>query len=143
MSADRKTIEELTASHTAWYSSNDEEFWDGGPYDTREEAEHWAKENGHRLIMQATKCPIRVSGHFDQGRFIEDAEESLYDRCGEDGGPILDFTPDVNSDLHARVRAAIDEWQVAHQLSPLAWRFDNSGEVEIALWAKDSPEGAA
>ncbi|QEU08201.1 hypothetical protein [Paracoccus yeei] len=131
-----KTLDQLTAADTAWYSSNDEEVWSGGPYETRKEAEQEAKASEHRLIMQATKWPIRVSRFFDQADFIERAEESLYDIANEDGDPILDFTPEVNLDLQARVRAAIDEWQVAHQLSPVAWRFDTSGDVEIAAWAK-------
>lgn len=131
-----KTIEQLTEPHTAWYTSNDEECWSGGPYDTREEAEVCAKSDEHRLIIQATKCPIRVSKMFDQGSFIEDAEEHLYDLCNEEGDPLLDFKPEVNLDLQARVRAAIDEWQVAHQLSPQGWRFDSSDDFEIAAWAK-------
>ena len=131
-----KTLSELTATQAHWYSSNDEECWAGGPYDTREEAEVEAKANEHRLIVQATKTPIRVSCFFDQADFIEQAEEGLYDIANEDGDPILDFTPEVNLDLQARVRAEIDEWQVAHQLSPVGWRFDTSGDIEIAAWAK-------
>ena len=131
-----RTIEQLTQPHTAWYSSNDEEVWSGGPYDTREEAEDEAKANEHRLIMQASKGPIRLSRFFDQADFIEQAEENLYDMANDDGDPILDFPPAVNLDLQARVRVAIDEWQVAHQLSPVAWRFDSSGPVEFAEWTK-------
>ena len=131
-----KTLPELTAPQSRWYSSNDEECWAGGPYDTREEAEVEAKANEHRLIVQATKTPIRVSRFFDQADFIEQAEESLHDVSNECGDPLLDFTPEVNLDLQARVRAAIDEWQVAHQLSPVAWRFDTNGDVEIAAWSK-------
>lgn len=140
-----KTIDQLTAQHTAWYSSNDEENWVGGPYETREEAEAEAKDSEHRLIMQATKGPIRVSRFFDQGDFLEQAEESLYDICNEDGDPILDFTSEVNLDLQARVRAAIDAWQVAHQLSPQVWCFDSCEAPEIAAWAKEpaTPEGGA
>ncbi|AZV00371.1 hypothetical protein pthi1_p06 [Paracoccus phage vB_PthS_Pthi1] len=138
-----KTIEQLTASETAWYSSNDEDVWTGGPYDTRQEAEEEAKANWHRLIMRATKTPIRVSKHFDQGGFFEAAEESLYDLCNEDGDPTLDFDPAVNLDLQTRVRAAIDEWQVAHQLAPTPWRFSGGDEPEIAAWAKAEEGGDA
>lgn len=138
-----KTIEQLTASNTAWYSSNDKEVWTGGPYDTRQEAEKEAEANGHRLIMRATKDPDRVSEHFDQGEFFDAAEGSLYDLCNEDGDPILDFDSAVNLDLQSRVRAAIDEWQVAHQLSPMPWRFSSSDEPEIAAWAKTEEGGAA
>lgn len=138
-----KTIDQLTAGQTAWYTSNDVEVWTGGPYESREEAEAGAKANEHRLIMQATKTPILVSDYFDQEAFFEAAEESLYDQCNEDGDPILDFKPEVNADLQARVCKAIDEWQVAHQLSPQPWWFSSSGEVEIAAWAKAAEGGAA
>lgn len=138
-----KTIEQLTTSNTAWYSSNDEEVWTGGPYATREEAEAEAKACRHRLIMRATKDPVRVSKHFDQGDFFDAAEETLYDLCNEDGDPILDFDSAVNLDLQARVRAAIDEWQVAHQLCPMPWRFSGSDEPEIAAWAKAAEGGDA
>lgn len=130
------SIEALTETHTAWYSSNDEEIWHGGPYATRAEAEAEAKCEEHHLIMEASKTPIRVSKLFDVNEFSEQAEESMCDIANEDGDPILDFTQEVRDDLQARVRAAIDEWQVAHRLSPMAWRFDSSGPVEIAAWAK-------
>jgi len=138
-----KTIEQLTASETAWYSSNDTEVWHGGPYATREEAEDGAKAEEHEWIMRATKFPIRVSEFFSQGCFFEAAEESLYDQSNDEGDPILDFTPAINLDLQSRVQAAIDEWQVAHQLSPMPWRFSGSDEPEIAAWAKAKEGGAA
>ena len=138
-----KTIDQLTAGQTAWYTSNDVEVWAGGPCESREEAEAEAEAEEHRLIMQATKYPILVSDYFDQEAFFEAAEESLYDQCNDDGYPILDFKPEVKDDLQTRVRKAIDEWQVAHQLSPQPWRFSSSGEVEIAAWAKAAEGGAA
>lgn len=131
------SLEQLTATNTAWYSSNDEEILHGGPYDTREEAEAEAEGSEHRLITQATKGPIRVSYYFDGDSFFEAAEECLYDMGNENGDPILDFTAEVNADLQTRVRIAIDEWQVAHQLSPMPWRFSSSDEPVIAAWVKD------
>lgn len=129
-----KTIEELTEADTSWYSSNDEVVWHGGPYATREEAEACAKDEEHRLITLATKRAIRVSHFFDQGSFFEAADERLYDLSNEDGDPILDFATAVNLDLQERVRAAIDEWQVAHQLAPAQWRFDSCDEPKLAAW---------
>lgn len=134
-----KTLEELTAGSTAWYSSNDEETWSSGPYDDREGAEAEAKANEHSLICKAGKTPFRVSMFFDQGTFFEAAEESLWDQCNEDGDPLLDFTLEVQNDLQKRVREAIDAWQVAHQLSPLPWRFDFC-DVEVAAWTKEPTE---
>ncbi|WP_103173729.1 hypothetical protein [Paracoccus sp. SY] len=131
-----KTIEELTAGSRAWYSSNDEEVWSGGPYATREEAEAEAEANEHRMICEAEKKPIQVSLQFDRDTFFEAAEESLWDQCNEDGDPLLDFTLEVQNDLQKRVREAIDAWQVAHQLSPMPWRFEYTSDPEIAAWAK-------
>ncbi|AGT07926.1 hypothetical protein JCM7686_0817 [Paracoccus aminophilus JCM 7686] len=131
-----RAIEALTQARTAWYSSNDEEVWHGGPYDTREEAEAGAKAEEHRLIVQATKGPIRVSRFFDHEAFLERAEEDLCELSNEDGDPILDFKAEACEDLGKRVRAAIDEWQVAHGLAPVAWCFDSCEPVEIAAWAK-------
>jgi hypothetical protein len=137
-----KTIVQLTASSTAWYSSNDEEHWTGGPYETREEAEAGAKDNEHRLICEATKGPIRVSRLFDQCEFIENAEERIHDLSNEDGDPILDFKPEVNLNLRDRVRKAIDEWQVAHQLAPMPWLFDYCSKPELAAWVKVEKEAS-
>ena len=130
-----KTIEQLTTGSTAWYSSNDEEIWTGGPYATRDEAEIEAQANGHRLICEAGKTPVRVSKHFDAEYFLERADEDLDDYKGEDGDPILDFTKEAEVDLQKRVREAIDAWQVAHQLSPTPWMFDFS-DAEAAAWTK-------
>lgn len=137
-----KSIEELTAPRTAWFSSNDEECWTGGPYDTREEAEAGADGEEHRLVTQATKTPIRVSRLFGAEHFLEGADEALYDYSNEEGDPTLDFTPAAILDLQARVRAAIDEWQVAHQLAPTAWAFTSCDEAEAAAWTKHDSEGA-
>ncbi|WP_295045153.1 hypothetical protein [uncultured Paracoccus sp.] len=138
-----KTIEELTASHTAWYSSNDQDIWSGGPYDTREEAEAEAAGSEHRLIVQATKPPIRLSRYFTHGEFLEGVDDALCDYHDPDGCPATDFAPAVNMDLQARVCAAIDEWQVAHQLAPCTWAFTGFGAVETAAWVKDAEEAIA
>lgn len=130
-----KTIEQLTAPTTAWYSSNDEENWYGGPYKTRDEAEDEAELAEHRLIMRAKKRPIRVSEFFDVESFFELVEERNEDFINDDGYPILDFLPAVNMDLQCRVKKAIDEWQVEHQLAPEAWPFDSSDTPEEAAWA--------
>lgn len=136
-----KTIEQLTKADTSWYSSNDEEIWSSGPYATREEAEACAEDEDHRLITRATKAAIRIALYFDQGTFFEAADEALYD--ANSGELVLDFAPDVNLDLQVRVRAAIDEWQVAHQLAPVPWRFDDCDKPMIAAWAQAEDQALA
>lgn len=128
-----KTIEQLTKSYEVWYSSNDEELWHGGPYDNKEEADQCSFDEEHVLICKASKTPFRVSQFFDVDRFFEDAEESIFELGSEDGEPMLDFKADVVADLQSRVRAAIDEWQVAHQLSPVPWSFDGSYVTQSAF----------
>lgn len=125
-----KTIEELTAEHVGWYASNDEERWSGGPFDTREEAEAVARKDELRLIAQGSTRAVRVSKLFFSCDFLDAAEEAISDLQNEDGDPILDFTSEATADLERRVRQAIDEWQVAHQLSPQPSLFD---------WCRDEP----
>lgn len=135
-----KTIEQLTAKLNAWYSSNDEEVWHGGPYASEEEAEAGAKSEEHRLIAKATKGYIRLSEHFHVANFLMETEEHrLCDMASEDGDPILDFTTEQQADLQVRIRTAIDEWQVAHQLTITPWVFSGCDEPKAAIWTTEEP----
>lgn len=136
-----KTIEELTSEHVAWYATNDEEVWSDGPFDTKEEADAVARSSELYLIGLAGKRAIRVSELFDAGGFLEAAEESLYELCNEDGDPLLEFSAEAEADLTRRVRQVIDEWQVAHQLSPQPWRFSWCDETP-SQWSIEEKERA-
>jgi len=117
-----KTIEDLTMPETGWWITKDEESYSGGPLDTREEALLAAMEADAHGIAYLTRKPVRVSDLFDAESFIEVAEEvNADDWHDENGDPVLDFTEDEVADLQAAVCAAIDDWQVRHQLAPMPW----------------------
>lgn len=131
-----KTIEQLTAQDNGWYTSNDEEHWSNGPFADREQAEAEAQANEHYLICEAGRNPVRLSEYFEADTFLERAEEDLEELSNE-GDPILDrITPEQEADLQARVRAAIDAWQVAHQIAPVPYMFSFC-HAEGAAWAKE------
>lgn len=130
-----KTIEQLTAERTGWYTSNDDEHWQNGPFDSREAAEVEAQANEDYLICEAGKRPVRLSEYFEVDTFLETTEDNLLE-LSNDGDPILDvINQEQQADLEARVRAAIDAWQVAHQIAPVPYMFSFC-RPEKAAWPK-------
>ena len=125
-----KTIEDLTRPITGWWMTADEETYTGGPLGTREDAMLEAAEAEAWAIARCTQKIIRVSDLFDADDFLGRANESLEEWTNEDGDPILDFTPSIVADLQANVRAAIDAWQVRHQLAPAAFMFAMTEDFE-------------
>lgn len=125
-----KTIDHLTAPITGWWVTSDEEHYEAGPLDTREEALLAAMEIDAYAIARCTQQPVRVAALFDAPAFLEQAEEANEDWHNEDGDPVLDFSLEVIADLQATVRAAIDAWQVKHQLAPLPYMFFSVDDEE-------------
>lgn len=119
-----KTLEELLATKVEWYASNDEENYHCGPFATREDAMAEALADELSVIAETWRTPIRVSAYFDAATFLATSDEDMADLANEDGDPLLDFKAVVVADLQVRVRRAIDEWQVAHQLAPVTYCFD-------------------
>lgn len=112
-----------------WYSGPDDEMYSNGPFDTRDQAVAALDGYGGYVIM-ARKVPLRLSHHFDAGNFLEQAEEAVWDMANEDGDPLFDITSDQQADLEARVRAAIEAWQYAHNLTFLPWAFTETKGLE-------------
>lgn len=131
-----KTIEELTAAKTAWYASDNQEVWTHGPYETRDEAELAAFQNELPMVCEATIRPVRLSKVFEAEVFLERADEVYSEMMNEDGDSFFDFTEDAVADLQNSVRAAIDEWQVRHQLSPEPFMFEWASDGEQAAWTE-------
>ena len=120
----------MTQPDWKWYAgSNDEEFH-SGPFDTREEAID-ALDGGRGFIIEAHKRPQALSSYFDATRFIEDAEESVYELTNPDGEPLFEATSTQIDDLEKRVREAIDQWQEAHNLVFISGFFSQSRNLEI------------
>jgi hypothetical protein len=119
-----------------WFSGSNEEEFSDGPFDTREQA--IAALDGYAgFVMLARKVPLRLSGYFDADRFLEGAEDSAYDMANsaydmanEDGDPVFDISSDQQADLEARVRAAIEAWQYAHNLTFMPWAFNGTKNLE-------------
>lgn len=112
-----------------WYSGSNEEEFGNGPFDTREQA--IAELDGYDgFVMLARKVPLRLSGYFDVETLLESAEDATYDMANYDGDPIFDVSKDQQEDLQARVRAAIEAWQYAHNLTFVPWAFTESKNLE-------------
>lgn len=112
-----------------WYSGSDGEQFSGGPFDTREQAIADLDGYGGYVIL-ARKVPLRLAGYFDVETFLENAEEAAYDVCNENGDPVFDVSKEQSEDLQARIRAAIEAWQYAHNLTFVPWAFTNSKNLE-------------
>ena len=112
-----------------WYSGENEEEFSGGPFDTRDEAIDALDGYGGYIVL-ARKVPLQLSKHFDATLFLEGAEDDVCDLCNENGDPIFDMSKEQSEDLQARVRAAIDAWQYAHNLTFVPWFFSESKLLE-------------
>ena len=112
-----------------WYSGSNEEEFSGGPFDTRHQA--IAELDGYGgYIVLARKVPLRLSGYFDVDAFLESAEDAAYDLCNENGDPVFDVSKEQSEDLQARIRAAIEAWQYAHNLTFVPWAFSGTKNLE-------------
>ena len=112
-----------------WYSGSDQEQFSGGPFDTREQAIADLDGCGGYIVL-ARKVPLRLSGYFDIDAFMESAEEAAYELCNENGDPLFDVSKEQSEDLQARIRAAIEAWQYAHNLTFVPWAFTESKNLE-------------
>jgi hypothetical protein len=112
-----------------WYSGPNDEAYTNGPFDTREQAVAELDGLGGYVIM-ARKVPLKLSDSFDADVFLESAEDSASDLANEDGDPLFDITSYQQADLEARVRAAIDAWQYAHNLTFVPWAFTETRHGE-------------
>lgn len=112
-----------------WYSGSDEEQFSGGPFDTREQAIADLDGYGGYVIL-ARKVPLRLAEYFDVDTFLENAEEVAYDACNENGDPVFDVSKEQSEDLQARIRAVIEAWQYAHNLTFVPWAFTSSKNLE-------------
>jgi hypothetical protein len=112
-----------------WYAGSNEETFEHGPFDTREQAIAELDGYGGYVIM-ARKVQLKLSQYFDAATFLENAEDDAYDMANEDGDPIFDMTSDQQADLQARVRAAIEGWQYAQGLTFIPWGFNGTKHLE-------------
>lgn len=112
-----------------WYSGSNDETFEHGPFDTREQAIEELDGYGGYVIM-ARRVPLRLSQYFNTSTFLENAEDDAYDMANENGDPIFYIGSDQQADLQARVRAAIEGWQYAHGLTFIPWAFTSTNHLE-------------
>lgn len=109
-----------------WWVGHDEERYHT-PCETREEAAYIAQEQrGGGYIVEALKpANIKISGYFDSGLFIENADDAAWeDHADPDGDyTLFEVTPDQQEDLQAMVRQTMDAWQEKHSLIFTGWKF--------------------
>lgn len=122
----------LNQQNWGWYVGYTDEEYSSGPYQTRAEAVQIAKEEFEgAYIVEAYKQPESLAAHFDANRFLEYAEENVYDMANPDGDPIFDPTGAQIDDLEKRVRATIERWQEDHKLVFMPWMFTDTRNEEF------------
>lgn len=117
-----------------WYVGHNEEEFNSGPFETKEEAVHIAHEEcDGAFIVEARKEDILLSSQFDVDRFIEDADDRCYDMMGLDDCCLFgsNITKDQMGDLQEIVRAAINRWQQDHGLTFTPWVFIKTRNLEF------------
>lgn len=121
-----------------WYAGYDEEYFQIGPCDNREEAIDAAKWDGlgefkddegnwkqaiH--LVEARKDGLRLSEWINVEGALERAVDSFHDsdRASEYDEDVFDMTKDQEADLTARIKRVCDEWQDHHRLVFPTWTF--------------------
>jgi hypothetical protein len=146
------TLDELTANLTGWWASRDGEFYTVGSEASREAAISAATEEELGLgdgncasftVALCTAAQVRLSAMFRADRFLEECEDQADDYQFEgEPSPFFEVTKEQEADLEARVRAALDEWQVAHQLrfvSTAFVRVEHREQVTVPLSESAAP----
>lgn len=111
----------MSEPHWFWWSSTDEEHFDG-PFKTRDAA--IANLDGDLgWVCEAHQSPLRLALYVDVETLLENAEDTASDLSNEDGDPIFDPSPEQTADLQARIKRACDEWQDAHGIQFIPWSF--------------------
>ncbi|WP_062114078.1 hypothetical protein [Aureimonas sp. AU40] len=107
-----------------------------GPYSTRESAIANAKGYGHQkpYVFEATTTLI-LSDFIDAETLLNDIEERRLndgELAEDDDGPWFEATKEQAEDLKKRLKAAADEWQLAHDLHFRGYTFiDYRNESDV------------
>lgn len=141
----------MSNDHWFWFASNNQEDYAIGPFADRDEAIATAisdelgldDDNGsqHFWIAEGHQPPLRLADWFDSDRFLETCNDALWDSdrvsYEHDDGDIFSCTRDQGADLIARLKAACDEWQAAHNLTFNVRTFSAMRNMESISLTKD------
>jgi hypothetical protein len=101
-----------------WWVGGNDEWYDGGSYETREEAiraGHDQYDDGFYLVC-AKSGPVDVAAHFELDALIESIDENGEYLSGEYSETVFDdCSQDQLDDLQHRIRLAIRTWQIELQ----------------------------
>ena len=131
------TNAQASAKNWKWWVGSDE-----CPYttscDTKDEAARIAREEYEGAwICEAHTIPVKLSESFEVGRFIENANENAYDYIGENGDELFNPNAAAIVDLSKTIRAAMDAWQVRHDLKFTPHMFTEQRNVEYIEGASE------
>lgn len=131
---------------TGWWFSADGESYEGGPFDTYDEA----VEAGGRYydVFTVSLCTreanIRLADYFD-----DDALDGVVERIeGAHGDPdsygaLFDLPTAQVDDLIEHIRKAVDEWQGRNNVVLVPWRFARvERSAKVDLTKKEASDGA-
>ncbi|PYB71296.1 hypothetical protein [Rhizobium wuzhouense] len=99
-------------------------------------------------IVEASKFDLRIADYaipHDVEDLFENIEDSAsgWDFGNPDSDEIFVCAEALKKDLHARIRAACEEWQKAHDLAWESWAFAISRNEETIVVPLDETGGAA
>lgn len=131
-----------------WWGSTNEENFTYGPCKTRDEVideaiadrmGEFQDENGTWMIgvhiCEARQDPLRVADWIGTEELLEHAEETLADSdrvaYEYDEGPWFECSTEQAKDFQARINAACDEWQKAHNLVFVPRTFSDTRSLKF------------
>lgn len=115
-----------------WWAGTNDESYEHGPLDTREEAIE-ALDGYGGYICQAEIKPLRLSKWVRLDQLLEMGDDEFFDsdRCGEaDEESPFQVSPKLEADLISRIEATIDQWQEEHELKFVPRTFSNQTDPE-------------
>lgn len=120
-----------------WYLGTNDEYYDMGSFDTREEALKKAENHDKPLYLcRARKIPVQLSWLFDGNDFIDNAEENANDITNGYKSEIYEddffnLTKEQIKDLEETVKTAIDKWQKKNKLVFIPTQFSEVDNEEV------------
>lgn len=126
-----------------WWVGHSEEYY-STQCDTRDEAVQIALEeygDGAWIVEAQGPANLNLSDYFESAYFTEIAEGRAYDDHAneESCDAIFETTSEQDDDLQRSVRAAIDAWQVRHNLTFRGFKFQAMRNAEY-IPAKEPTE---
>lgn len=108
-----------------WWSGDNDENFQCGPFETREQAISAASTNGYVdadgrvYVIEARQHDLRIADYIAPSDLIERIDEEYGEThvlADDDDGPWFECTPAQQKELVQALRQAANEWQDRHKL---------------------------